>query len=482
MREEKAASKVPVPMEAPNKDIVAEPVVATAEPPTLEPIPHVPSIAPTERLQVATAEPPVLEPIPHVASITPTEKLPIATAEEPKSEALPGDVDRLDPTFLPMSQMDEVTASQANLAPTDTEEPELERMATAESEISVAGQGISGDAEAIARRVFSAPVENETPLDPVLEAETENITKATSNVKEAPVVKAETATVPAVAETTPTPAKAEPSMTATKHDVPVATKVAPGNTAATPPAPTTETTVTGPGPSASSKPKEGKGVSSWLKTKFSRRASKSINPENTTAATDTKEKGFIGGATLTSAPEASNPSSDHGDSSMRDVAMAGKDTTANTTTAPGLSPVVSPNDKDLYSASPLGHSKATGGIQRESTSSASISSLSSDEDTRGRSAIPREREPLSQQKFQNDELKSGKNVDPALLEGEQLDPALPSGHGKGESSTSGGGEEFEEARDEFDSEKLSPPDKSIVAGKDRASGSPARDSKFLEDL
>jgi len=461
LRDEKVASKVPVPVEAPKEEAVVEPVVATAEPPVLNPIPPVASIAPIETLQTATPE-------------------------EPKPNILPGDEQRLEPTFIPMSPMDEITASQANLAPTGTEEPELERMVTAESEISVAEQGISGDAEAIARRVYSAPVENETPLDPALEPETEEIIKATSNVEEAPVIKAVTATVPAVAEIVPTPVTAE-STTMTSHEAPVATRVATPATVATAPAPapaptpapTTETTVSGP---ATSKPKEGKGVSSWLKTKFSRRASKSINPENTPAATDNKEKGFIGGVTLTGAPEASNPSSDPGNSSMRDVAMAGKDTTAATTTAPELSPVISPNDEDLYSALPLGHPKAARGIKRQSTSSASISSLSSDEDIRGRSAIPREREPLNQQEFLNDELKSGKHVDPALVAGVQLDPALASGHGKGESSTSGGGEEFEEARDEFDSEKLSPPDKSIVAGKDRASGSPARDSKFLEDL
>jgi hypothetical protein len=445
---------VPVSVEIPKEENVAEPVFATAEPP-------------------------VMGPVAPVASMAPTEMLPKATPEEPKAKDLPVDDERLDPTFIPMSQMDEITASQANLVPTNTEEPELERMVTAESEIRVAEQGISGDADAIARRVFSAPVDDEIPLDPALEPETEEIVVATANVEEAPVIKAETVTGAAVVEALPIPATIEPATT-TKYDAPIATKVAASNTAATVPAPSTETTVSGS--PTSSKPKEGKGVSSWLKTKFSRRASKSINPESTPAATDNKEKGFVGGVTLTGAPEATNPSSDHAGSSMRDVAMAGKDTTATTTTGPKMSPVISPNEDDLYSASPLRHTKAVGGIQRGSGSSASISSLSSDEDTRGRSAVPREREPLNQRGSLNNELKGVKPVDPTLVAGEQLDPPLASGHGKGESSTSGGGDEFEEARDEFDSEKLSPPDKSIVAGKDRASGSPARDSKFLEDL
>lgn len=463
-------------MAVPKEESAAEPTVSTSEP------------------VVATAEPPVLEPIPHVASIAPTEQPQSATVKEPESGNVADDEDRLDPTFIPMSQMDEITASQANLVTTDKEEPELERIVTAEREVPASGQAISGDAEEIARRVFAAPVDNETPLDPALEPETAEVVEATANVEEAPVVRSETAAVSAAPETKATPeavavstapetkqapATAEPTKTK-KHDEPVATRVAPTIAAATAPTPTTETTVSGPTPSPKSK--EGKGVSSWLKTKFSRRASKSINPENPTAATDTKEKAFVGGATLTGASEASKTSSDQGDSSMRNVAMAGKDTTATTATAPELSPVVSPNDEDLYSASPLRNPDAVGGTQRRSSSTASISSLSSDGDIRGRSAVPREREPLSQQEFLDSELQSGKNVDPTLVAGEQLDPALGAKHGKGESSTSGGGEEFEEARDEFDSEKLSPPDKTIIAGKDRVSGSPARDSKFMEDL
>lgn len=463
---------------APNEETTAEPVVATAEP-----------VAATAKPAVATAESPVLESTPHAASIAPTEQPQGATVEKHGSENAAVDEERLDPTFMPMSHMDEITASQANLAATGKKEPELERIVTTEREVPASEQAVSGDAEEIARRVYASPVEDDTPLDPALEPETAEIVEATANVEKAPVVGSETAAVPAASEIKPTPAapEAKPipaaaeSIVPKKHDDPVATRIAPTIAATTAPTSTTETTVSGPNPSPKSK--EGKGVSSWLKTKFARRTSKSINPENPTAAPDTKEKAFVGGATLTGASETSKTSFDHGDSSMRNVAMAGKDTTATTATAPELSPVVRPNDEDLYSASPLGNPDAVRGTQRQSSSTASISSLSSDEDNRGRSAVPREREPLSQQEFLESELKSGKNVDPTLIAGEQLDPALGGHrHGKGESSTSGGGEEFEEARDEFDSEKLSPPDKTIIAGKDRVSGSPARDSKFVEDL
>lgn len=93
-----------------------------------------------------------------------------------------------------------------------------------------------------------------------------------------------------------------------------------------------------------------------------------------------------------------------------------------------------------------------------------------DEDTRGRSAIPREREPITQNQFVHEEIDKG-HIDPALTR-----------RGKESESSTGGGEEFEEARDTFDSEKLSPPAAGIVGGTERKSDSPARDSKFSEDL
>ncbi len=91
-----------------------------------------------------------------------------------------------------------------------------------------------------------------------------------------------------------------------------------------------------------------------------------------------------------------------------------------------------------------------------------------DEDTRGRSAIPREREPITQSQFVHEEIDKG-HVDPALTR-----------HTKESESSTGGGEEFEEARDTFDTEKLSPP--GVIGGTERKSDSPARDSKFSEHL
>ena len=400
---------------------------------------------------VAGPEPPVLDPIPATTPIT---------TDEPKIETLSSDEERIKPTFLLISELDPINASQADLAPASTEDSELEPLYTAESE-----GHLSGNAEEIARRVFSAPVEGEPSTSTALgntTSETEELVKETSDVEKAPVVGAETVTAPAT-EIEQTPVVTEPS-TAPMQETFVATRVAP-----TIPAATIETTVSGPTPSKLTKDKDSGKVSSWLKTKFSRRASKTAKPETTTAPTEGKEKGFVGGVNLTG-PDASNTSSDHGDSSMREVAMAGKDTTSTTVEAPLVSPTA---DDDLYSASTRSlHTgpTAAGAIQHESLSSASISSLSSDEDTRrGRSSIPREREPITQGQFVHEEINKG-HVDPALLR-----------HAKESESSTGGGEEFEEARDTFDTEKLSLPPAGVIGGTGKGD-SPVRDSKFVEDL
>ena len=424
-------------MEEPKEEAKAEPEEETRD-------------SDTEAM-VAGPEPPVLDPIPATTPIT---------TDEPKLETFSSDEERIDPTFMPISELEPINASQADLAPVSTEGSELEPVYTAES-----GGHLSGNAEEIARRVFSAPVEGEPSTSTELgntASETEELVKETSDIEKAPIAGAGTVTAPAT-ETKQTPVVKEPP-TAPKHETFVATRVAP-----TIPAATTETTVSGPTPSKATKDKDSGKVSSWLKTKFSRRASKPAKPDTTTTPTEGKEKGFVGGANLTG-PDASNTSSDHGESSMREVAMAGKDTASTTNEAPLVSPTA--ND-DLYSASTRSlHTgpTAAGAIQHESLSSASISSLSSDEDTRrGRSSIPREREPITQDQFVHEEIDKG-HIDPALIR-----------HAKNSESSTGGGEEFEEARDTFDTEKLSPPT-GVIGGTGRESDSPARDSKFLEDL
>ena len=428
-RDAKATAKDPV-----QEDVVAETVVA-------EPVDE--------------AEPPVLEPIPHVE--------PNLAIIEPEHQPIPLDEERIESAPIAMTEEEE-----------EEGEPELERAVTAGTS-PTSGNKLSGDAETIARRVFDAPVENEATSGPGWEptaVEVQEAANATETVKEAPVVKAEMASLPAVetlavtdpipsSTPTQTPVITDPSST-TQHDAPVAARIAPV-------APVMETTVTG---GTSPKAKESKGVSSWLKTKF-RRSSKATKSEPSTEATEPKEKAFVGGANF-AAPGTTKTSSEQGESSMHEVAMAGKETAA-APVASSEAPVVSPAEDDMYDVSHRG----TSDVQHD-TPSLSISSLSSDEDTRGRSAVPRDHtQGLTQGEFIRQEAaKQNALVDPTLGSG-NVDPALMTHHGMTESSSGGGDQEFEEARDTFDSEKLQPPG---VVGTERKSDSPARDSKFLEDL
>ncbi|KAL9605070.1 MAG: hypothetical protein Q9219_000004 [cf. Caloplaca sp. 3 TL-2023] len=222
------------------------------------------------------------------------------------------------------------------------------------------------------------------------------------------------------------------------------------------PAATTETTVTGPAPVQKQSKGEGK-VSSWLKNKL-RRSSKPAKPDSSKADRSdsaNNEKGFVGGANLTAATSASKSSPDPSkDGSVREVAMVGKTTNvgpAATSPNPAFPAEVAPgnlqtrsddddddDDDDLYAASTQ-EPKPKG-----SRSSSPVSSLSSDEGEhpRGRSQLRRE------------------------ITG---------------SDENGGEQEFEEARDHFETEQLAPP-APLKDTLGRASDSPVRDSKFSEDL
>lgn len=175
---------------------------------------------------------------------------------------------------------------------------------------------------------------------------------------------------------------------------------------------------TSPQPSPTSLKGDSK-VKSWLKGKLTRRAHKT---QITEGRDSQPSKPFVGGAALTG-PNMSSSSLERRDSSVREVALAGTQ---------GSGGDMQKSEQGLYSGS------EEGGIAKavKRDSSPSISSLSSDEDhARGRQDRRR--------------------------------------------SSSSRGDEFQEARDTFD-EKLAPPRTLDSAG--RASDSPVRDSKFLEDL
>lgn len=190
--------------------------------------------------------------------------------------------------------------------------------------------------------------------------------------------------------------------------------------------PTIHTTATGP-QTSSTVPKGESKVSSWLKNKFSRRASKASKPEVMPTVESSSD------AVETGAPEkvhvASTTSDDGHDPSVREVAMAGRQESQE---SDERRPAEEDDDHDHIAPGAEDGGKA----RRRSTSS--VSSLSSHGETgRGRSDLRRADTVSSQ------------------------------------------GEEFEEARDHFD-EKLAPPPTFGTVG--RVSDSPVRDSRFQEDL
>lgn len=340
------------------------------------------------------------------------------------------------------------------------------------------GQSEPQQAQIIAQRVLSAPVVDylgRKELIPPTEPTTHDPATTTGGES--------TSTGP-------------PSTSPGKHDEPVASRITPSipTASATKPAiepPATKTMITAGTPAGSSskpaaKEKDGKSegkVASWLKTKFARRSSKPARPEisEPTPAEPPSEKGFIGGVNLTGA--ASNTSLTRGGTadSEREVAMAGKPPA---TGAPG--PVggnivnVPDDDRDLYDVSPTGK-------PRRSLSSSSISSLSSDQDiddVRGRNRLPREPTPMTHNL--KDTLRGQPLQGAAAAEGpegvESVPAASGTGRNLGRASTEVEEEEFEEARDTFDSEALPPPKTVGDGAAGRGSDSPARDSKFHEAL
>lgn len=185
---------------------------------------------------------------------------------------------------------------------------------------------------------------------------------------------------------------------------------------------TTETTISGPSTDPKS-PKNDSKVSAWLKSKFSRHTSKSAKPD----IKDTTESNSnnSGGNTPVVAEGSSKYNLGPDKSLVEDVAMAGEELP----NGRGKKSI----DDDLYAASSSELLK-----KRQGNTYSPTISLSSGEGGRGRMEFRRE------------------------------------------DTSSSHGEEFEEARDHFDTENLTPP--TVFRDKGRSSDSPVRDSKFLEDL
>ncbi|KAL8807503.1 MAG: hypothetical protein Q9182_000668 [Xanthomendoza sp. 2 TL-2023] len=286
------------------------------------------------------------------------------------------------------------------------------------------------DASKVAERVFSSPI-----ADP-----SDDITHPISNPD-------------ATSSTTTTEPTTASPLVAPKPAPAISKEIAPLGERVGLPTAATETTVTAQ-PAQKQAKSEGK-VSSWFRNKL-RRSSKPAKPESSKASENMAgtEKTFVGGASLTNPTGTSKSSTDHSkDGSVREVAMVGKSDAGKPTAAPHTTTTTSEppataatakatgsddedNDDDLYAAS----TREEQPTQLRSRHSSPVSSLSSDEGEhpRGRSQLRRE-----------------------VTGDEDAE------------------EEFEEARDHFETEKLEPP---APLRETRAGDSPVRDSKFHEVL
>ena len=420
------------------------------------------------------------------------------SAEVGTSEGAESGVESEPPALDPIPKVDPIsvdeTAIEANiLVDSATPGPKLETPTTEQSTSSAksvpalessSGQSESLHAQMIAQRVVSAPVIDNSERDLLIPSTVPATSDPTTRTHDESELTVPASTVLATAEPS--------SESSIKPGEPLASRIAPSIPIAStgksaPEAPSTKTTVTAGTPSAptsksAAKEKDSKSegkVSSWLKTKFTRRSSKPAKPDisEPTPAETPLEKGFIGGANLTGASNTSVSRSGTADSE-REVAMAGKP--AATSVAPISGNIANVADDDLYDVSPTGK-------PRRSLSSSSISSLSSDEDiddVRGRNRLPREPRPMTHNlkgTLRGQPLQGAAAADGS--EGAETVPAATgTGSNLGRESPEVEEEEFEEARDTFDGEALPPP-KTLGEGTvGRGSDSPARDSRFHEAL
>ncbi len=437
-----------------------------SEPPALDPIPKTEpiSVEPDEQRLIGPAVPPVEESEPPALDpITKTEPISV----EPDEQRLIGPA--VPPVEQPSDEPTTTIDTKVESIISEERATSIEPVSTSESTIAPIGLLT---AELIAQRVVSAPVDNEGTKSPLLPELLASATGTQDVLESTPATLQPS--VPAAAKEEPP--VSSPTSSVTKPAESLTSRIGPSITSAPPPAqaqPSSKTTVTAGQPKSESK------VSSWLKTKF-RRSSKPAKPseagrEPISESAPSQEKGFIGGANLAAASNTSVNRSGTGNSE-HEVAMAGK------SSATASAPITtSADNEDLYGASP-----AAVAHPRRSLSSSSISSLSSSEgEARGRPRLPREPKPI--QHNLRTSLRGKHPVGPIVAGGAVAVDPVPAAKGTGrdldkESSDEEVEEQFEEARDTFDSEVLKPPRTLGDGGVGRGSDSPVRDSKFSEDL
>lgn len=390
-----------------------EPSIATLEPPALKPIPQLDPISTDEprltqvpsewaKTGAKSAEESLnLESGAGIQRVSGTD----ATEEFIRPEQISRESSELRRVLAEEpTQLDSVSGESNKAEMMSLEEPiQVKGSVANETEIELKGvqgahsnlsTGLS-DAELIAVRVLSSPTEpnistEDAPLSSAFPEATLSDKTGKASTKEA----------------------VEPSAPL-KHKDPIGVRITPSAT--------TETTISGP----SSGPKSPKGdskVSSWLKSKFSHRTSKTPKPEINEPESSSR-------LSVTSAPTAaagaSSSSLNRDESSACEAAIAGEKVA-------GAENYITVDD-GLYAASASEPVK-----KRQKAISSSVSSVSDNDGERGQSELRREATSSSQS------------------------------------------EEFEEARDHFDSEELAPP--VSFNNNDRLSDSPVRDSKFQEDL
>ena len=265
------------------------------------------------------------------------------------------------------------------------------------------------EAEKIAARVISSPVLPIITSGIVSSTNTDNFSSLEPRTA--------SATAPMTGENPEVALSSETSQAYTKENAEPSTMLGRKETADSRDIqiiPTSESTISGP--SLEPKSPRADSITSWLKSKFSRRTSKPAKLDSQDLQ-DASAKPQLSDDTNTAAVAenkvGSNAPKGDDNSSLREVAMAGKD--------------VAKNQRTKY------------GTELFSNPSKSHHSLSaSDENVGGRPELIR--------------AETGSSV----------------------------GEEFEEARDHFDSEQLAPP--AVSQGVGRGSSSPVRDSRFQENL
>lgn len=387
-----------------------------------------------------TVDPPALEPIPQLD--------PISTEEQPKLTQVPSEWPQTGTKPLEESRDLESTAgiqkefginAEESIRPEQSsresselqrvlaEEPtqlgsifgESDRAETISLEESIQANRVTGNGtgpEPESKGVQEIPPASSTGLN-VAELIAARVLSSptvsnTSTTKDGPLSSAfQGVTLSSNTSKASTKEVAEPSAPLKRKDL-IEVRIAP-------PA-TTDTMISGP----SGGPKSPKGdskVSSWLKSKFSRRMSKPPKPE--TNDPESSSGPLVTSVHTTTAGASSSPN--RNESLVDEVTTAGgRDLSVDNRKIA---------DDNLCTASGSEPMK-----KRQEIASSSVSSLSDNDGTRGRSELRREATGSSQS------------------------------------------EEFEEARDHFDSEELAPP--ALFNNNGRASDSPVRDSKFQEDL